>query len=104
MVDSVQSKWAWFLVLGVVLILGGLLAITLPAISTIAASLVLGVVLSLSGVVKIIKAFRVTGWPVLGVNGWRGRGDLRCVDLLEPAEGRHCDHRFDFNSIRPGWH
>lgn len=35
----------------------------LPAISTIAASLVLGVVLSLSGVVKIIKAFRVTGWP-----------------------------------------
>ena len=63
MVDSVQSKWGWFLVLGVVLILGGLLAIMLPAISTIAASLVLGVVLSLSGVVKIIKAFRVTGWP-----------------------------------------
>lgn len=63
MVDSVQSKRGWFLVVGVVLLLGGLLAIMLPAISTIAASLVLGAVLSLSGVVKIIKAFRVTGWP-----------------------------------------
>lgn len=63
MVDSVQSRWGWFLAVGIVLSVGGVFAIMLPVVSRIAASLVLGIVLGLSGIIKMIKAFRVTGWP-----------------------------------------
>jgi uncharacterized membrane protein HdeD (DUF308 family) len=48
--------------LGIVLVMCGLAAIVLPAISTIAASVVLGAVLVLAGIVKIIEALQVQGW------------------------------------------
>ncbi|MCW3473482.1 HdeD family acid-resistance protein [Rhodovastum sp. RN2-1] len=57
-----MSKWPWFLLLGVVLILCGVLAVMLPVLSTIAVSSVLGVVLSIAGVVKIIEALQVKEW------------------------------------------
>lgn len=57
-----QSKWGWFLALGVVLILCGILAIGLPAVSEVAASAVLGVALAVAGVVKIIQALQVKEW------------------------------------------
>ena len=60
--DMLRSKWAWFLALGIVLIVCGTAAIVLPAISTYAASVVLGVVLALAGVVKIVEALQVKEW------------------------------------------
>jgi len=57
-----QSKWGWFLVLGIVLILCGALAVALPAVSTFAASVVLGVVLSIAGLVKIIQSLQLKEW------------------------------------------
>lgn len=60
--EAVRSKWVWFLCLGLLLIAGGVLAIMLPVISTLAASLVLGVVLACVGLVQIIQSFQVKGW------------------------------------------
>lgn len=60
--QSMQSKWGWFLVLGIVLILCGALAVALPAVSTFAASVVLGVVLSIAGLVKIIQSLQLKEW------------------------------------------
>ena len=57
-----RSKWAWFLVLGLVLLACGVTAVVLPVLSTLAASVVLGVVLALAGVVKIIEALQVKEW------------------------------------------
>jgi len=60
--DLLRSKWAWFLAVGVVLIVCGAVAVALPALSTIAASTVLGVVLVICGVVKIVEALQVKEW------------------------------------------
>ena len=60
--EALQSKWAWFLLLGAVLIVCGGAAVALPTLSTIAASTVLGVVLAICGVVKIIEALQVKEW------------------------------------------
>jgi len=57
-----RSKWGWFLALGVVVILCGLLAIALPAVSDLVASRVLGIVLALAGIVKIVQAMQVRQW------------------------------------------
>lgn len=57
-----QPKWRWFVALGVVLILCGILAIGLPAISKVAASTVLGAALAVAGIVKIIQALQAKQW------------------------------------------
>ncbi|MDL2405879.1 HdeD family acid-resistance protein [Rhizobium calliandrae] len=57
-----HNRWVWFLCLGIALVLGGVLAIMLPAISSIAAGLVLGLVLAAVGILQLVQAFRVTAW------------------------------------------
>jgi uncharacterized membrane protein HdeD (DUF308 family) len=49
-------------VLGIVLIIGGSLAILLPYASTIATSLFLGAILFVAGIFQIAHAFRVKTW------------------------------------------
>ncbi|MBS7699101.1 MULTISPECIES: HdeD family acid-resistance protein [unclassified Chelatococcus] len=60
--EGIRAKWVWFLCLGLLLVAGGALAIMLPVMSTIAASLVLGLVLACVGIVQIIQSFQVKGW------------------------------------------
>jgi uncharacterized membrane protein HdeD (DUF308 family) len=60
--QSMQSKWGWFLALGFVLILCGAIAVALPTVSTIAASVVLGAALAIAGIVKIIQSLQVKEW------------------------------------------
>jgi uncharacterized membrane protein HdeD (DUF308 family) len=60
--QSIQSKWGWFLALGLVLILCGAIAVTLPTASAIAASVVLGAALAIAGIVKIIQSLQVREW------------------------------------------
>jgi uncharacterized membrane protein HdeD (DUF308 family) len=59
---TLRAKWAWFLVLGVVLAFCGALAVALPAVSTFAASVVLGVVLAVAGIVKMVQSLQVKDW------------------------------------------
>jgi uncharacterized membrane protein HdeD (DUF308 family) len=60
--QSMQSKWIWFLALGIVLIFCGAIAVALPTVSTIAASVVLGAALAIAGIVKIIQSLQVKEW------------------------------------------
>jgi uncharacterized membrane protein HdeD (DUF308 family) len=57
-----RTKWLWLVLLGAVLILAGIVAILVPAVSEIAASKVLGSVLIVSGVVQIMQAAKMLGW------------------------------------------
>lgn len=59
---ELQSKWAWFLALGLVLLLCGAVAVALPAMSTFAASVVFGAALAFAGVFKMIQSFQVKEW------------------------------------------
>jgi len=58
----VRDKWGWFLTLGIVLVIGGTLAILLPVASTLATSIFLGAILLVGGVMQIFHAFQVKSW------------------------------------------
>jgi uncharacterized membrane protein HdeD (DUF308 family) len=59
---SLHSRWGWFLALGVIMALGGALAVMLPEVSTFATSVVLGIVLALAGVLKMVQSLQVKDW------------------------------------------
>ena len=56
------SHWLWLVLLGGVLMLAGVIAILVPAVSEIAASRVLGSVLIISGLVQIVQATKMLHW------------------------------------------
>lgn len=58
----ISEKWGWFLALGIVLILAGIVAIAFPLLSSIAAKLVLGWLFIIGGVMMIVHAFQAPGW------------------------------------------
>ena len=57
--ESIRSKWGWFLLLGVVLMLCGTFAIVVPTVASVTGSVVLGIALTVVGIVKIVQAFQV---------------------------------------------
>jgi uncharacterized membrane protein HdeD (DUF308 family) len=59
---ELKQNWFWFLLLGVVMILGGCLAIAAPYVATLTFVKVLGVVLLVSGVVELVSSFWTQCW------------------------------------------
>jgi uncharacterized membrane protein HdeD (DUF308 family) len=60
--DIVRSRWVSFLILGLLLLLGGILAIALPVVSTLAVSLTVGILLAACGLVQVVQSFRARAW------------------------------------------
>lgn len=60
--DTVRDNWGWFLALGIVFVIGGLFAIALPLVSSLAVGVFLAVILAIAGVVQIVHAFRIKAW------------------------------------------
>jgi uncharacterized membrane protein HdeD (DUF308 family) len=60
--EPVRTNRGWFLALGIILILCGTLAILLPMLSTLAATLVIAIALAASGIGQIIHAFGTRAW------------------------------------------
>lgn len=60
--QTARERWGWFLVLGIVLVLCGILAIALPLVSTLAVSSFLGALIFVAGVFHLIHAFQAKGW------------------------------------------
>lgn len=54
-----RDNWLWLVLLGAVLILAGLAAILVPAVSTIPAGKILGIVLVLSGLLQIMQSAKM---------------------------------------------
>lgn len=59
---AVREKWGWFLFLGIVFLIGGVCAIGMPLVSSVAVTIFLAVVLVIAGVFQIFQAFSVQGW------------------------------------------
>jgi uncharacterized membrane protein HdeD (DUF308 family) len=59
---QIANNWRWFLVLGIVFVLAGIVAIAFPLLSTIAAKIALGWIFMVSGVVMIIHSFSSAKW------------------------------------------
>jgi uncharacterized membrane protein HdeD (DUF308 family) len=63
--ERMQKHWWLFLLLGFLLVLGGIVAIAYPFVSSVGAVLVIGVVLIVSGIFTIIGAFWAGKWSAL---------------------------------------
>ena len=59
---AVGERWGWFLALGILLIVLGIVAIGAPFASGFAINLLVGWLLVISGVAHCIHAFKATGW------------------------------------------
>ncbi len=57
-----RQKWVWLVLLGIVLIVAGVVAIVVPAVSSVPANEILGSVLMISGVVQIMQAAKMLNW------------------------------------------
>jgi len=60
---AIHRHWGLFLTEGIVLIILGTLALLVPAVASVAATIVFGWILLLSGVVGLIATFRAQGSP-----------------------------------------
>jgi uncharacterized membrane protein HdeD (DUF308 family) len=63
--EQARKHWWMFLLLGIVLVLGGVVAIAYPCLTSVGAVMVLGIILILSGVFTIIGAFWAGKWSAL---------------------------------------
>ncbi|MTI45193.1 uncharacterized membrane protein HdeD (DUF308 family) [Roseibium hamelinense] len=59
---KVQDNWIWFLILGIVLVLGGMVLIAAPLASSVAVTLLIAAVFFVGGLVQIYHAFKTQGW------------------------------------------
>jgi uncharacterized membrane protein HdeD (DUF308 family) len=61
-IKVVRERWGWFMALGILLIVLGMIAIGGPMASGVAVSLLVGWLLVISGVAHGIHAFQSSGW------------------------------------------
>jgi uncharacterized membrane protein HdeD (DUF308 family) len=56
------SKWGWFVALGVVLLVLGILALGNLLVATLASVFFVGIMMILGTIAQVIHAFRMKGW------------------------------------------
>lgn len=59
---QIRDNWGWFLALGLVFVVAGIVAIAFPLLSTIAAKIVLGWTFIIGGILMVMHAFSSLGW------------------------------------------
>ncbi|CDM56792.1 MULTISPECIES: HdeD family acid-resistance protein [Rhizobium] len=59
---SLQSKWGWFVALGVLLIACGLIAAANIVLATVASVYYVGMLMLIGGIVYLVHAFQVRSW------------------------------------------
>ena len=60
--DALQRGWGWFVGLGAVLVVLGIVVIASPIVATMAIELLVGWILVIGGVLQIVQALRARGW------------------------------------------
>ncbi|WP_421723012.1 HdeD family acid-resistance protein [Bauldia sp.] len=60
--EHIQKHWGWYLALGIVFLIGGVFAIAMPFIATLAVTTIVGIALAFVGVVQIVQAWSSRSW------------------------------------------
>lgn len=63
--QHLRDQWWWFLILGILLMVSGIISLVYPLASSVAAVMVLGISLLVSGVATIVTAFWAGRWSAL---------------------------------------
>lgn len=61
-IGEIREHSTWFIVLGIVFIVGGVFAIAMPLYSSLAVALVVGWTLIIVGIVELIQAWSIRTW------------------------------------------
>ena len=59
---ELSAKWGWFLVLGIILLLVGIVAAFTLSVATEAVAIYIGIMMLVGGIVQVIHAFSVKSW------------------------------------------
>jgi uncharacterized membrane protein HdeD (DUF308 family) len=57
-----SRNFGWFLFLGIVFVIGGLLSLLAPVLASVAASIMIGAALLVGGIFQIVHSFQVRDW------------------------------------------
>ena len=88
-VGHIRSNWGWFLALGIIFIIGGVVAIAEPLISGIFVAAIVGISIAIVGVMQIVQAWQIRSWGgfilqlIIGIVLVLGGLDI----WLDPIEG-----------------
>lgn len=59
---ELKARWGWVAALGVIFLIGGIVALTSVVMATVASVLIVGVMMVLAGVAEIVHGFRMRSW------------------------------------------
>ena len=71
--SSLGQRWGWLLALGIVQIIAGSIAITVPLIACLIAVGIFGALLITTGIMQLVHAFQLRSWPR---SAWYGLGGV----------------------------
>ena len=60
--EQLRANWAWFLGLGIVAVVAGLVALAITEFATLVSVVTIGVLVAVVGLVEIVLGFRARGW------------------------------------------
>jgi uncharacterized membrane protein HdeD (DUF308 family) len=60
--EAIQGHWAWILALGIILIVVGTVAVSMPLWATLTTALAFGILLLMGGIAQLIGAFWTREW------------------------------------------
>jgi uncharacterized membrane protein HdeD (DUF308 family) len=61
-IGHVRNNWGWFLALGIIFIVGGVVAIAAPLIATVLVTAFVGAAIAIAGIMQIIQAWQMRSW------------------------------------------
>jgi uncharacterized membrane protein HdeD (DUF308 family) len=60
--EAIRGNWAWFLALGIILILVGTIAVGMPFVASLATAVTFGALLLVGGIAQLLGAFWTRDW------------------------------------------
>lgn len=60
--DAIRKNWGWFLALGVLVLVFGIIAAGNLFVATIASTYLIGILMIVAAIAQIVQAFSVPGW------------------------------------------
>jgi len=61
-IGQIRSNWGWFLALGIIFIIGGVVAIAEPMITGVFVAAIVGIAIAITGVMQIVQAWQIRSW------------------------------------------
>jgi uncharacterized membrane protein HdeD (DUF308 family) len=62
LVEPLRANWGWIVALGVIYVIGGIIALESVVTATVASVFVVGIIMLVAGIAEVVHAFRIKSW------------------------------------------